>query len=152
MTTEPLHVAESVVAAEAPKGLAGLLHECKRHAFSYCVAQILELAVDGILAQGRRECLRVQKKVYVFGEPLNEIPAFGEARAAFEDELVAGDAGNGAQGLGDVVVLFDERGSQSLAAEVIRCPEDRLLEVGMLRQFHVVISSSRAMTWQSADR
>jgi len=101
----------------------------------------------------RRNWLIYEKiaTVAVGSRPL-AMPDSRRTLPATEDDFIVGGAGNGAQGLGDVVVLFDQGGSQSLAAEMFRCPEDRLLEVGMFRQFHVATSSASAMSWQSADR
>jgi hypothetical protein len=42
------------------------------------------------------------------GKPLNKIPSFDQARAAFEDHLVATGGRDDAEGLGNVVVLFDD--------------------------------------------
>ena len=53
---------------------------------------------------------RVEEEVDILGEPLDQVPAFRQAGAALEDDLVAGVFGDGSQDLGDVVVLLDDGG------------------------------------------
>jgi hypothetical protein len=86
------------------------------------IAQALELAVDSALAENGIEGARVEENVHVFREPLNQVPAFGKARPALENHLVADRPRDDPQGLGDVVVLFDERRSQPTLAVMASAP------------------------------
>ncbi len=101
------------------------------------IAELLQFAVDRLLAERRIEGKRIEKKVDVFRESLDQIPAFGQARPAFEDHLIAGRGGDDPKGLGNVIVLLDDRRAQPAALEVFRRTEHRLVEVGMFKQSHV---------------
>ena len=93
------------------------------------IAKFFKFAVNAILSKRRRERLGVEEDVDVFREALDQVPALGKTGAALEDDLVSGNAGDGAKRLGDVVVLFDEGRSQATGAEVLRRPEDGLLKI-----------------------
>ena len=118
---------------------------------SDCVAKLLEFAVDRLLSELRLEGPRVEKEVDVFRKPLNEIPALGEARAALEDRPVARSLGDDAQGFGDVVILLDNCRTQPLAGEMLRCPDDCLVEVGMVKKFHVRGASFACQLWARSN-
>ena len=106
------------------------------------IAEIPEFPVDGVFSQGGLEGERIEEEVDILGEPLDEVPAFRQAGAAFEDDLVAGVCGHGPQGLGDVVVLLDDGRAQSLPAKVLCRPQYGLLKIRMFEQFH-----GRAAPW-----
>jgi hypothetical protein len=76
------------------------------------------------------ESFGIKEDVDVLGESLNQVPAFGEARAAFKDDSVAA-TGDDAQGFGDIVVLLDDGRTQSARAKVLCSAQDGLLEIGM---------------------
>ena len=75
------------------------------------IAEVLEFPVDGVLAERGPEGEGVEEDVDVFRKPLDEIPTFREARAAFEDDLVGICRGDDAQRFRDVVILLDDRGT-----------------------------------------
>lgn len=77
------------------------------------------------------------RRTNIFGESLDEVPSFGEARAALEDDFVAGQGRDDSKRFGDVIVLLDDAGPKSPVAEVIRRLKNRLLEIWMLKKFHV---------------
>ena len=64
--------------------------KCQRRMRADGIAEFLQLAVDGSLAQGWPEGVGIKENVDVFRKPLDQVPAFGQARAALEDDLVAG--------------------------------------------------------------
>lgn len=131
--------------------MAFVLDEGERRVCCDGIAQFFELTVDGALAKRRGEGKRVEEDVNIFGEPGDQVPALGEAGASLEDDSVAWrDAvsracgkclcpvrlRDGAQCFRDVVVLFDDGGTQPLGTEVIRSLDDRLLEIGVLEESH----------------
>src|SRR5262249_58107240 len=97
---EALDILEAVIAAEAADGLAFLLDEFQARMPVDDLPQLLELAVNRVLAQGRVEGGRVQEDVDVFGKPLYQVPALRQAGAALEDDLAARRLLDDAQGLG----------------------------------------------------
>jgi len=75
---ESLGVLEAVVAAEAADGLALLLDECQRRVLLDRLAELLQLAVDPLLAQGRLERGRVEKvKANIFKSLKRKAAALG---------------------------------------------------------------------------
>jgi len=112
-------VGEAVVAAESPDGLALLLDEGERRVSIDSIAEPFEFPVDAVLSEGGLEGARIEKDVDVFRKPLDEVPAFREARAALEDNLVGSGGGDDAQRLRDVVILLDDRVAQFPLAEVL---------------------------------
>ena len=136
---ESLGVFEAVVAAEAADGLALLLDECQRRMLLDRLAELLQLAVDPLLAQGRVERGRVEEDVDVFRESLDQAPALGQAGAALENDLGAGRLLDDAQGLRDVIILLDDRLAQAARAEMVRRADDGLLEVRMLNKLRQAI-------------
>src|SRR5262249_31033171 len=101
---EALDILEAVVAAEAADGLAFLLDEFQARMPVDDLPQLLQLAVNRVLAQGRVEGGRVQEDVDVFGKPLYQVPALRQAGAALEDDLAARRLLDDAQGLGAEVI------------------------------------------------
>src|SRR5579859_22113 len=101
------------------------------------IAEPFELPVDAVLSEGGLEGARIEKDVDVFRKPLDDVPAFREARAALEDNLVGSCGGDDAQRLRDVVILLDDRGAQVPLAAVLLRPEYRLLEILVLKKLHV---------------
>jgi len=86
--------------------------------------QFLQLSVDTPLSERRLEGCGVKKDVDIFRKPLNEVPSFNQARPAFEDGFVAARGRDDAQGLGNVVVLLDNRWTQGSARENALSPEE----------------------------
>jgi len=126
---EKLPVRKAIVAPEPADRLALTLNKGQRRVLTHGVAQPFELPVDGVFTQCRLESFGVKEDVDVLGESLNQVPAFGEAGAAFKDDSVA--AGEDAQGFGDIVVLFDDGRTQSARAKVLCGAQDGLLEIVM---------------------
>ena len=67
------------------------------------IAEPLEFPVDAVLSEGRLEGEGIEKNVDVFRKPLDQVPAFRQARAALEDDLVGSRGGDDAQGDSSVV-------------------------------------------------
>jgi hypothetical protein len=149
---EALRVSEPIVAAEAADGPAFLGKEGQGRMGAHDVAQPPQLAVDGVLAERGAEGVRIEKDIDVFRKALDQVPAFRQARAALEADLVARRSRDCAQGLGDVVVLFDNGRPQPPALKMRRRLENGLLEVGMLEQLHVSGASSTAIAGHAATR
>jgi len=90
------------------------------------IAECLQLTVDGSIGQDWPEGLGIKENVDVFPKTAGSgFQPFGQARAALEDDFIVG-AGHDPQGLGDVVVLLDNGGTQSRRAKDARRPQDRL--------------------------
>ncbi len=149
---EPLDILEAVVAAEAADGLAFFLDKCQPRMLSDGLAELLQLAVDCFLAQGRVEGGRVKEDVDVFRKPLDQAPALRQAGAALEDHLAARRLLDDAQRLGDVVVLLDDRLAQAPRAEMFRRADDGLLEVRMFKQLHGPCAPSPAIASRMSSR
>jgi hypothetical protein len=73
------------------------------------IAEPFELPIDAVLSEGGLEGARIEKDVDVFRKPLDEVPAFREAGAALEDNLVGICDGDDAQRLRDGVTLSRNR-------------------------------------------
>ncbi len=116
--TETLPELKPVGAAEAADRLAFVLHKGQRRMRIDSVLQPLELTVDCASSERRIEGTRVEEDIDVLRETLNEIPALGEARAPFENGLLADSARDDAQRFGNVVVLLYDRWPQSFAAKI----------------------------------
>src|ERR1017187_7670873 len=89
-SAEKLRVRETVIAPESADGLTLAGDECQRRVRADGVAECLQLPVDGSMSQDGPEGLRIKENVDVFRKPLDQVPAFDQARAALEDDLVAG--------------------------------------------------------------
>ncbi len=96
------------------------------------IAEPLEFPVDAVLSEGRLEGEGIEKNVDVFRKPLDQVPAFRQARAALEDDLVGSRGGDDAQGFGDVIILLDDCGAQFPRGEVLLRAKYCLLEIGVL--------------------
>ncbi len=104
---EELPVRKAVVTPEAADGLAFAFHKGQRRVLADGITQVHEFPVDGVFTQGWLGGLGIKENVDVLGESLDQVPAFGEAGAAFKDDFVAA-AGNDAQSFRDVVILLDD--------------------------------------------
>ena len=133
---ESLGVGESVAAPESADGLALAGNKRQSRVRTDAVAELLEFAINGPFPECWAEGKWIKEDVDVFRKPLDQVPAFRQAGAAFEDHLVAGAGGDDSQGFRDVVVLLDDGWAQSLLAKMLRRPQYRLLEIGMFKQFH----------------
>jgi hypothetical protein len=71
---------------------------------------------------------------------LNQVPSLGEARATFENDFIAAGCGDNAKGLGDVIVLLNNRRTQLALAKVFRRAEDCLFKIGMLKESQATVS------------
>src|SRR5260221_10801391 len=78
---------------------------------------------------------RIKKDVDVLGKARYEVPAFQQARPAFEDDSVSG-IGDNSQNFCYVVVLFDHGGPEPLRLEVLRGSENCLIEIGVFEELH----------------
>src|SRR5260370_10169072 len=87
-----------------------------------------------------------------FGKPLDQVPAFRQARAAVEDDLVGSRGGDDAQRLRDVVILLDNRGAQFPRGEVLLRAKYRLLEILVLKKLHVSGAPWPPSCWRAAVR
>src|SRR5262245_39047269 len=74
-----LLVLEAVVAPEATDGLAFCVDKPQPGMLLDALAQIFQLAVDAPGVECRVEGCRVEEDVDVFREPLDEVPALGQA-------------------------------------------------------------------------
>ena len=102
------------------------------------LAELLEDRVHLVLPWLRHERLGVDEQVDVFREAADQVPALGEARAAFEHRLVSELPRDDAQDLGDVVVLLDELLAD---LELFGGAEHRLLELRVLEELHFACHS-----------
>ena len=59
---------------------------------------------------------------------------FARLRATLEDDFVAARSSDNAKRLGHVIVFLDDRRTEFALMEVFAGSEDRLLEIGMLKQ------------------
>ena len=89
-----MRVGETVVPSESANGFALVLDKRERRVRADCVAESLKFAVDAILSQNWLERARIEEDIDVFGETLDQVPAFRQARAAFEDDLVGSGDGD----------------------------------------------------------
>src|SRR5208282_2716797 len=136
-SAEQLRIRESIISAEPTDRLALRLDECKCRMLSHSIPKSLKFTINRPLTQGRFECERIEKDVDIFRKALDQLPAFRETRSPFEDHAIAICDSNDSKRFGNVVVLLDQRGSQSFSAEVLRSLEYRLLEIRMLAEPHL---------------
>lgn len=104
--------------------------------FSDGIAKLRELPVYASLAQWWLKRPRVKEDVDVLGKALDKVPAFGKARAAFENDLFTG-ACYDSERLCYVVILLENRRPQSSRPEMFRRAQNNLLEIRVLEQPHV---------------
>jgi len=131
---EFLPVRKSVIAAKSTDGLAFFLNKRQRRMPAHGITKRLQFPVNRVLSQWRLKCFGIEEDVDVFGETLDQVPSLRKARAPFEDNFVSARSSDNAKRLGHVIVFLDDRRTEFALMEVFAGSEDRLLEVGMLKQ------------------
>ena len=116
---EALGVGESVAAPESTYGLTLPGNKRQGRVGTNAVTESLDFTINGSLSQLRQKSKWIKENVDVLGKPLDQVPAFRQAGAAFEDHLVAGAGGDDSQGFRNVVVLLDDGWAQSLLAKML---------------------------------
>src|SRR5262249_32066072 len=94
--------------------------------------------------------IRHQAFLLCFGSA--QVPALRQAGAALENHLAARRFFDNAQGLGDEVILFDDRLAQAPRAEMLRRADNGLLEVGVFKQLHGFCAPSLAIPARAPAR
>ena len=117
-SAEALRVGETVTAPESADGLALAGDETSAPGAQPTASRsFFSSRSMALLPKGGLEGEWIKEDVDVFRKPLDQVPAFRQAGAAFEDDFVAGGGGDDPQGFGDVVVLLDDGRAQSLRRE-----------------------------------
>ena len=116
------------------------------------ISQSLQLPIDAVLPKRRFEGERIEEKVNVFGEPLDQVPTFGQACAAFQNRLIGRGLGDDSQRLCYVVVLLNDGRAEPIATKMLGRCENSLLEVGMFKELHANGAPSPARRRRSPTR
>jgi len=111
-----------------------LLNKHQRRMPAHSITERLQFPVNRVLSQGRLKCSGIEEDVNVLGETFDEVPSLRKARAALEDDFVTARSSDDTKGLGNVIVFLDDRRTQLTLTEVFGGSQDRLLEIGMLKQ------------------
>lgn len=104
--------------------------------FANRVANPLQLAVDGVLSECGPISEGIKKYVDVFRKTADEVPPLRQAGAPFENDLVAIVRAYDPQHFGNEVIFLDQGGAEPVIAKMLRCLEDRLFKIAMLKQPH----------------
>jgi hypothetical protein len=101
---------------------------------AHSITERLQFPVNRVLSQRRLKRSGIEEDVNILGETLDQVPSLRKARATLEDDFVAARSSDNAKRLGHVIVFLDDRRTEFALMEVFAGSEDRLLEIGMLKQ------------------